>query len=114
MKAKDKEVKPPTNTPSKTVSNYGRRNNLPEHVQVISISFHNGDDKKGGRSGFSRWFQRFRSVLKEGAHLRDTRKQRGRSQVQVPTSPPRTWLNDLTFFFYSAPRGSMSPGNTIA
>lgn len=65
MKAKDKEVKLPTTTPSKTaISNYGRRNNLPEHVQAISISFRSGTDtpKKGGRSASSRWFQRFRSV----------------------------------------------------
>lgn len=133
MKAKDKEVTPPTATPSKTaISNYGRRNNLPEHVQVISVSFRSGTDtpKKGGRSASSRWFQRFRSVQvtggplsvsdvledcvgEEGAHLMDTRKQRGPSQVQVPTSPSRTWLNDLTFF-HSSPRGSMRPSNTTA
>lgn len=132
MKAKDKEVTPPTTTPSKTaISNYGRRNNLPEHVQVISVSFCSGADtpKKGERSASSRWFQRFQSVQVTWARVSVRRsgglcgggrcsshghqKQRGQSQVQVPTSPSRTWLKDLTFF-HSSPRGFMRPGNTTA
>lgn len=54
MKAKDKEVKPPITTPSKKVSSLARRNNPPEHVQVILVSFCSGDNipKKGVRSAF--------------------------------------------------------------